>query len=133
MPRRSTESAAGSFGLSFGLAFAGAIMLSVLSLSFTNKANDSTVLTPAQQEQVADVLEDNAQIVSNTTLEEYLAEQPQDVQDEIISINTDSRHIALQIALLVPLLAGLFGFLNSFRMVRMPDPEPSGAEVIDFG
>ena len=31
-------SATGSFGLSFGLAFAGAIMLATLSISFTNMA-----------------------------------------------------------------------------------------------
>ena len=38
------NSAAGSFGLSFGLAFAGAIMLATLSFSFTQLAHDSTVL-----------------------------------------------------------------------------------------
>ena len=41
------NSAAGSFGLSFGLAFAGAIMLATLAFSFTNLAEQSTVLTPA--------------------------------------------------------------------------------------
>ena len=48
------NSAAGSFGLSFGLAFAGAIMLATLSIAFTQMAQDSTVLPPAAQEQVAD-------------------------------------------------------------------------------
>ena len=48
------NSAAGSFGLSFGLAFAGAIMLATLSLTFTHMADASTVLTPAQQQQVSD-------------------------------------------------------------------------------
>ncbi len=38
-----------------------------------------------------------------------------------------SRPIALQIALLVPLLAGLLGLVNGFRMTRLPDPEPSAA------
>ena len=38
------NSAAGSFGLSFGLAFAGAIMLATLSIAFTQMAEDSTVL-----------------------------------------------------------------------------------------
>ena len=38
------NSAAGSFGLSFGLAFAGAIMLAALSLTFTKMADASTVL-----------------------------------------------------------------------------------------
>src|SRR5947208_12829249 len=60
------NSAAGSFGLSFGLAFAGAIMLATLSYTFTNMAQDSTVLSPDQQAQVSDTLEHNAQLVSNT-------------------------------------------------------------------
>jgi hypothetical protein len=36
------NSAAGSFGLSFGLAFAGAIMLAALSFTFTNRTEAST-------------------------------------------------------------------------------------------
>ena len=121
------NSAGGSFGLSFGLAFAGAIMLAALSIAFTNKAQASKVLTPAQQEQVADVLEHDAEVMSNTQLEQLLADESPAVQDEIVRINTDARPLALQVALLVPLLAGLFGLLNSFRMLRIPDPEPSSA------
>jgi hypothetical protein len=121
------NSAAGSFGLSFGLAFAGAIMLATLSFTFTNMAESSDVLAPAQQEQVADALEDDAQIMSNTQLEQLLASQPENVQDEIVSINTDARPRALQVALLVPILAALFGLFNSFRMLRLPDPKPSAA------
>lgn len=121
------NSAAGSFGLSFGLAFAGAIMLAVLAFSFTNMAQSSTVLTPTEQEQVAVALEDDAQIMSNTQLEQQLAGQPAETQAEIIRINTEARHYALQIALLVPFLAGLLGLLASFRMVRLPDLEPSSA------
>jgi hypothetical protein len=121
------NSAGGSFGLSFGLAFAGAIMMATLAFTFTNMAESSVVLSPVQQEQVAQALEEDAEIMSNTQLVEQLAGQPADVQAEIIRINTEARHIALQVALLVPLIAGLLGFLNSFRMVRMPDPEPSNA------
>jgi EmrB/QacA subfamily drug resistance transporter len=121
------NSAGGSFGLSFGLAFAGAIMLSTLALVFTNKAESSAVLTPAQQEQVADELEENAEVMTNTHLEELLAGQSQEVQDEIIRINTDSRPLALQIALLVPLIAAVLGLLNGWRMTRLPDPKPSSA------
>jgi EmrB/QacA subfamily drug resistance transporter len=121
------NSAGGSFGLSFGLAFAGAIMLASLSLVFTDKADSSSVLTPAEQEQVADGLEHNAEVMTNTELEELLAGQPPDVQEEIIDINTDSRPIALQIALLIPLLAAGLGLVNGFRMTRLPDPEPSSA------
>jgi EmrB/QacA subfamily drug resistance transporter len=121
------NSAAGSFGLSFGLAFAGAIMLATLSLTFTQMAQDSTVLPAAEQQQVARALEDDAEVMSNTALEEQLAGQPEDVQDEIIRINTEARPLALQVALAVPILAALAGLLDSLRMMRLPDPTPSGS------
>ncbi len=121
------NSAAGSFGLSFGLAFAGAIMLATLSITFTNMAQASTVLPPADQERVAQALEDDAEVMSNTQLEELLVEQPEEIQDEIIRINTDARPLALQVALLIPILAALVGVFNSFRMMRIPDPTPPGS------
>jgi MFS family permease len=121
------NAAGGSFGLSFGLAFAGAIMLATLSIVFTDMANDSAVLAPAEQERVADALEDDAEVLSNTQLEELLVDQPEDVGAEIIRINTDARPRALQVALLVPLLAGLIGLINSFRMVQLPDPAPASS------
>jgi hypothetical protein len=128
------NSAAGSFGLSFGLAFAGAIMLATLSLGFTSLATSSTVLSPAEQQQVAHALETDAQIMSNTQLEKQLASHPEQTQNEIIRINTDARHLALQVALLIPILAGGLGLLNSFRMMRLPDPVPSeGAEGMVLG
>jgi MFS family permease len=120
------NSAGGSFGLSFGLAFAGAIMLGTLSLVFTHMADASTVLTQAEQQQVAKGLEDNAEVMTNAHLEQLLAGRPQDVQDEIVRINTEARPVALQIALAVPLLAALLGLANGFRMTRLQDPEPSG-------
>lgn len=121
------NSAAGSFGLSFGLACAGAIMLATLSVAFTKKAEASAVLPPAQQERVAEVLDENAEVMTNTQLEETLAHEPPQIRAEIVRINTDTRPLSLQIALLVPLLAGLAGLANSFRMSRLPDVEPSGA------
>ena len=119
------NSAAGSFGLSFGLAFAGAILLATLSFTFTQMADDSKVLAPAEKERVSTALEDDAEVMSNTALDELLVDQPEPVQEEIIRINTDARPIALQVALLVPLIAGLIGMLQSFRMMRLPDPAPS--------
>jgi len=128
------NSAGGSFGLSFGLAFAGAILLAALSASFTGMAQSSTVLSHAEQQQVAATLEHDAQVVSNTQLEKQLAGQPEATQQEIIKINTQARHLALQIALLVPILAGLTGFGISFRMKRLPDPKQSGdAEQMVLG
>ena len=125
------NSAAGSFGLSFGLAFAGAIMLATLSITFTSTADSSTVLSPDQKEQVAQALEHDAEVMSNTELEKLLASQPEEIQDEILRINTESRPLALQVALLIPILAGLGGLLNSFRMVKVPDPPTStSAETV---
>jgi EmrB/QacA subfamily drug resistance transporter len=121
------NSAAGSFGLSFGLAFAGAIMLATLSFTFTHMAESSKVLPPAAQQQVAQTLDHDAEVMSNTQLQQQLAGQPQVIQDEIIRINTDARPRALQVALLVPILAALGGLLNSLRMLRVPDPTPSAA------
>jgi LPXTG-motif cell wall-anchored protein len=121
------NSAAGSFGLSFGLAFAGAIMLATLSVTFTQLAQDSAVLAPAQQEQVAQALEDDAEVMSNTQLEQQLTGQPPAVRAEIVRINTDARPVALQVALLVPILAALLGLLVSVGMKRQPDPVSSGS------
>ncbi|HEX5860586.1 MAG TPA: MFS transporter [Nocardioides sp.] len=117
------NSAGGSFGLSFGLAFGGAIMLATLSATFTAMAEDSTVLSADEQQRIAAALEDDAQVMTNTRLEELLAGQPQATQEEIISINTDARQLALQVALLVPALAGLLGFVTALRMHRIPEPE----------
>ncbi|HWK28634.1 MAG TPA: MFS transporter [Solirubrobacter sp.] len=121
------NSACGSFGLSFGLAFAGAIMLATLSLTFTHMATTSDVLPQGAKDHVADVLEHDAEVMSNTRLEQTLAEQPPDVREEIVRINTDARPRALQVALLIPILAALLGFVNAFRMVRLPEPQPSEA------
>ena len=92
------NSAAGSFGLSFGLAFAGAIMLAALALSFTNLSDSSAVLTPEQQVLVSDTLEDDAQVMSNTDLTVLLAGQTPEVQAEIIRINTEARPLALDLS-----------------------------------
>ena len=121
------NSAAGSFGLSFGLAFAGAIMLATLAFTFTARSDASTVLSPEQQQQVSSVLEEDAEIMSNTGLTELLADETPEVQAEVLAINTESRNIALQVALFVPILAGVLGILNGFRMRRLPDPKASGA------
>ncbi len=122
------NSAAGSFGLSFGLAFAGAIMLATLAISFTNMAEASVVLDPVQQQAVADVLEHDAEVMTNTDLALLLVDQPPEVQAEIIRINTEARALALQVALLIPIIASLLGLLDSFRMMREPDPVSSGKE-----
>jgi MFS family permease len=127
------NSAISSFGLSFGLAVAGAILLAALSIAFTNKSDASDVLPPAQKQHVADVLEDDAQVMSDAGLEQQLAGQPPEIRDELVSINEEARPQALQVSLLVPLSASIIGLFFSFRMMRLPDPAPSKtAEAASF-
>ena len=45
-------------------------------------------------------------------------------------VNTDARPIALQVALAIPILAGLLGLGLSFRMIRLPDPEAAEGMVL---
>jgi hypothetical protein len=84
-------------------------------------------LSPTEQARVAMALEEDAEVMSNTQLTDVLEGQPPQVQAEIIRINTEARPLALQVALLVPMIAGLLGLLNSFRMSRLPDITPSAA------
>lgn len=121
------NSAAGSFGLSFGLAMGGGIMLAVLALSFTNMTERSAVIPPAQERQIAATLEDDAQVMSNAQLAPLLADEPPAVRAEVLRINREARDRSLQVALLIPILASLLGVLNAVRMRRLPDPRPSSA------
>ncbi len=118
------NSAAGSFGLSFGLAVAGGLMLWALAMSFTNQTYASTTIPPDQQHQIAAEMETDAEIMSNTALQHQIADQPKAVQDAVLAINTDARNRSLQVALLVPAIAGLLGLGISFRMRRLPDIQP---------
>ena len=118
------NSSISSFGLSVGLAFVGATLLAALSISFTNKTNASDVLPAADKQQIAQVLEDDAQVMSDAALEEQLASQPPEIQDEILRINDEARPEALQIALVIPLLMSIGGVFWAFQMVRLPDPSP---------
>ncbi len=119
------NSASGSFGLSFGLAMAGGIMLAVLASSFTNLTKQSTVIPAAEQQQIAAVLEEDAQVMSNTELQLDLVNQPVAIQEAVIDINSQARARSLQIALLVPILAGLLGVAASFGMMHLKDIKPS--------
>jgi hypothetical protein len=89
--------------------------------------NASPVIPSTQQQQIAQTLEDDAQVVSNTELDKRLADEPPAVREAVLSINTDATNLALQVALLVPILAGLLGLFDSLRMIRLPDIEPSAS------
>jgi EmrB/QacA subfamily drug resistance transporter len=128
------NSAISSFGLSVGLAFTGAVLLAALSIAFTNKSEASNVLPPEDKEQIAQVLEDDAEVMSDAKLQDQLASQPPEIQAEILRINEDARPESLQIALVVPLLAAVLGLFFAFQMMRLPDPPAAkAAEPAAFG
>ncbi|HEX5911252.1 MAG TPA: hypothetical protein VFY44_12230, partial [Thermoleophilaceae bacterium] len=118
------NSASGSFGLSFGLAVAGGVLLATLSLAFTNMSNASPEIPSSQQRQIAQTLEDDAQVISTSDLDERLADEPEAVREEVLGINADATNLALQVALLIPILAGFLGLLSAGRMVRLTRAEP---------
>jgi MFS family permease len=126
------NSAAGSFGLSFGLAVAGGLMLAALSASFTSLSDASTVLPPEDKAQIARVLEDDAQVMSDAQLTALLEDQPTAVQEEVLRINDAARDRSLQVALLVPVLAAAVGLFNGFRMRRLPDLAPVAREGVEL-
>ena len=121
------NSAAGSFGLSFGLAVAGGLMLAALAFSFTNLTASNAAIPPAQQQQIAQTLERDAEVMSTSALAEQITGQPPEVEAAVLAVNDEARSRSLQVALLVPLLASLLGLANSFRMLRLPDIKPSSA------
>jgi hypothetical protein len=56
-----------------------------------------------------------------------MPDEPPEIGAEIVAINTDAGTLALQVALIIPLVAGIIGLINAFRMVRLPDPKPAGS------
>ena len=109
-------------------------MLWALALSFTHLTATSTVIPPAQQQQISTELEHDAEVMSNTQLQHQIAGQPKDVQDAVLAINTEARNRSLQVALCVPAIASLLGVANLFRMRRLPDITPQAdIEGVDFG
>ena len=88
---------------------------------------NSDVIPAAQQQQIAAALEEDAEVMSNSQLEQQISGEPPAVEAEVVAINNDARNLSLQVALLVPLLAALLGLANSFRMLRLPDRKPSSS------
>ena len=118
------NSAAGSFGLSFGLAVAGGLMLAVLSFSFTSLTDASTVIPDHEKAHVSQTMEESAQVMSDAQLHELIVHVPARVEAEIVHINAVARDRSMQLALLVPMLAALLGLIGGFRMRRLPELEP---------
>ena len=120
------NSAAGSFGLSFGLAFAGAIMLATLAHVHHARRRQHGALR-REQEQVSTALEDDAELMSNTGSRSSSSDEPRRGagRDHRASTPTPGPRAAGRPA--GPDPRRPLGILNAFRMRRLPDPEPSAA------
>jgi hypothetical protein len=106
---------------------AGGIMLAVLAFSFTSLTNNNTVIPSTEKEQIYITLENDAQVMSNSNLNKQIASQPENIQTAVLDINAEARSKSLQIALLVPIIAGSIGIINSFKMMKLKDIKPSAA------
>lgn len=113
---------ASQFGVSLGTAMAGTVMLMGFTTSFGEIAEGSKVLTPVEQEIVAEALETDARIISNTELLELLEENPSDLayREELLRINREASPRALRLALLGTLVAGVIGLGVSTRLPKNP-------------
>ena len=85
------NSAAGSFGLSFGLALAGGLMLASLAFTFTAMAEESTVLPPDDKAAGGDGPRRGRRGDDQHGARRAARRAAGGVQDEIIRINTEAR------------------------------------------
>ena len=120
------NSAGGSFGLSFGLAMAGGVLLATLSLAFTHMTESSDVIPPAQQQQIADTLEHDAQVVSNTQLERAARRRtPRPCRTRSCASTTTRPSSRCRSPCSCRSSPACSGCCNAFRMMRLPDIKPS--------
>ena len=129
------NSAAGSFGLSFGLAV----------MRRHHAVDPGPELHPLDRDQhrdppgpaTTDLRRARARRRDHQQHTASAADrrsEPPAVEAEVLAINTHARNRSLQIALLVPAIASLIGLGNSFRMLRLPDITPAAdIEGVDFG
>jgi MFS family permease len=107
-----------NLGSSLGTAVAGAVLVSALISGISAKVDDSTVLQPAEKQQVTDALQGDVSAVSDAQVEEQLQGQPQATVEEVTRINREARDRALGLALAV---VGLVGFIGLAAAMFLPE------------
>jgi MFS family permease len=112
-----------NLGSSLGTAIAGAVLVSVLISGVTDLTNESTILDPAQKDQIAVALEGDVSAVSDEQVRSALEGQPPEVVDEVVGINAKARDRALGYALLAVAVIGLIGL--GAALLLPPDKRPS--------
>jgi MFS family permease len=117
-----------NLGSSLGTAVAGAILVSALISGVTTGTEDSTVLSPEQKQQVTAALQGSVSAVSDAQVEEALADQPDDVREEVVRINREARDRALGLALASVAVVALIGLVAAILL-----PSRAGAQSQEYG
>ena len=128
------NSAAGSFGLSFGLAFAGAIMLATLSIAFTQQGRGqhraAARRAGAGRRRARGRRRGDEQHRARGAARRPAAGRSRTRSSASTPTRGRSRSRSRCSSRSSPALLGL---LNSFRMMRLPDPAPSDARGDGLG
>lgn len=127
------NSAAGNFGLSLGLAVAGGVMLAAMSFAFTNLTDNSSVIPDGQKANLSAAMESDAELLTDSQVQSAVSDQPAAVQNEVLAINDRARATALQVAMLIPVLACAVGLVNAIRMRRLRDIDVISREGLGLG
>ena len=114
-----------NLGSSLGTAIAGAVLISALVSGITSLTNESTTLPENEKQQIYSAMQEDVSVISDQQVEEVLQGQPQEVVDEVTSINADARNRALGLALLSVAIIGLIGLGAALLL----PPTPTLAEA----
>ncbi len=108
----------GQLGNSIGVAFIGGILIMTLISGITKGVDQSTTLTPSEQQVVNDKIQEDVEVVSDQQLTNYLESNNVDPakQDELIAINSVARSQAFSAAVIFMAFISLIGFIISTRL-----------------
>jgi MFS family permease len=109
-----------NLGSSMGSAIAGAVLISALISGVATLTAESTVLAPAEKDQVSAALERNVTTMSDEQVRELLEGQPQATVDEVTRINAESRDRALALAMAAVAVIGLIGLGAAMLLPHEP-------------
>jgi MFS family permease len=117
-----------NLGSSLGTAVAGAVMVSVLITSATSLTQASTVLPQASKDQIGMALQGDVATLSDAQVTAALAGQPQEIVNEVVSINAQARNRAMGMSMVVLGIVALLGLGVSLKLpkgrLRPQAPEP---------
>jgi MFS family permease len=102
---------ASNLGSSMGVAVAGAILVSSLIAGVSARAEESTVLSEPEKDQLSAALQQQVSALSDTQVEELLQGQSPEVVDEVTTINREARNDALVFSLISLCVVGVIGLL----------------------